>query len=334
MTEKELGLQVSPKDDYRKNYLAFEQFWDQCRGQIAKDDQQKQSLNTQLKSYTSMASHMKEEFAKFRDALREIPIAVAVGFWMKGLITDSFWHEKYFFKMMRLQERKIIPYVDSAGQPVMLDFLMHHGHQDILELIRCELSWPLLEREEMVECYVRFSHSLSRDTYGIVPHGFDPDRDRVANKAIRYELFLEFVQQLPERDALIAKLLYFGAPSMEAVLSLKRDALRERSIQFDAMEVKFPWHLLLGLQAYLKDKPASQKLVFANVRGAEVERAHLNQSFVRACEKIPQDEKITPGSLLRAKGTSTEVLRVRVFAQKQSTESASENGPVKVRYVK
>jgi len=312
MEESGLGPRAWPKDDYRKNHLAFDQFWEQCKGQIAKDEEQKKSLNVQLNDYMVMTGRMKEELAKFRDALREVPIAVAVGFWMKGLITDSFWLEKYFSKMTRLQERKIIPYLDSAGQPVMLDYLMHHGHQDILENIRCVMDLPLLEREEMVECYVRFSHSLARDTYNIVPHGFDPDRDRVRGKAIRYELFLEFVQHLPERDALIAKLLYFGAPSMEAVLSLKRDALHDRSIQFESIEVKFPWHLLLGLQVYLKDKPASQKLVFANVRGAEVERAHLNQSFARACEKIPQSEKITPGSLLRSQGASSNEIHINL----------------------
>jgi hypothetical protein len=302
MKEKGQGPQSRPTDDLRRNYIAFEQFWDQCRGLVAKTDVEKKSLNTQLNAYMVLTGQMKERFAKFRDDLRNVPIAVVVGFWMKGLITDSFWHEKYFFKMLRLQERKIIPYVDSAGQPVTLEYLMQQGHQDILENIRCVKEWSLIEREEMVECYVRFSHSLAHDTYNVIPHGFDPDRDRVYNKEVRYELFLEFVQHLPERDALIAKLLYFGAPSMDAVLSLKREAIQDRFIQFDEAVIKFPWHVLLGLRTYLQDKPKTQKLVFVNVRGAEVERAHLNQSFARACEKLSHSEKITPGSLLRLQG--------------------------------
>lgn len=326
MSEENLQPQLGRIDELGRNYLAFEQFWDQCKEQIAKNNEQKQALNNQLKDYMIMTGRMKEEFSKFRDALREVPIAIAIGYWMKGLITDSFWHDKYFFKMMQLQERKIIPYVDTAGQPVTLQYFMQYGHQDILERIRCVMDWSLLEREDMVECYVRFSHSLARDTYHVVPHGFDPDRDRVANKFIRYELFLEFVQQLPERDALIAKLLYFGAPSIEAALCLTRDALHERSIQFELMEVKLPWHLLLGIRAYLKDKPPGQKLIFANVRGAEVERAHLNQSFARACEKMAQNEKITPGSLLRAKGISFNETQVNLPAPKKPlTTIKSEN---------
>ncbi|MBF8263687.1 MAG: hypothetical protein HW387_1352 [Parachlamydiales bacterium] len=305
MDEKRLEQQPCLKDDLEKNQLAFENFWSQCRDQIAKDGEQKKSLNIQLNNYALMTFRIKDEFAKFRDALCEVPVAVAVGFWMKGLVSDSFWLEKYFSKMMQLQQRKLIPYLDSAGQPVTLLYFMHHGHQDILESIRCVKDWSLLEREEMVECYVQFSHSLSRETYGMVPHGFDPDRDRVFNKAVRYEAFLEFVQQLPERDSLIAKLLYFGAPSIDATLSLTRNALHERSIQFETAKIKFPLHVFQGLQLYLKDKPGSQKLVFANMRGAEVERAHLNQSFARACEKMSQNEKITPGGLLRLKGVST-----------------------------
>jgi hypothetical protein len=219
------------------------------------------------------------------------------------------WRDKYVKGMEALIEKKLIPLVDADGNNVTLEKLRQEGHQEIIENIRCVSDWTPFEKEEILQCYIQFSHSLARYTFEYVPAGFDPDRRRAQTRIVKYEYFFDFVQQLSERDALIAKVLYFGATSIDETIALKKSALDEKSftIQFDEKKVVFPKHLIKDLALHVKDKTANQ-LLFTNVRGAEVERAHLNQSFARACERIPRGIKITPGSLLRVKGGNHEEL--------------------------
>jgi hypothetical protein len=234
-----------------------------------------------------------------------MPIAVAIGEWMRSLALDLSWGEKYLPKMLQLLQKNVIPF-RCDGEFATLDYLMQRGHQEILENIRCVDGWSIIEKEGVVQAYIQFSRSLNRQTYNLIPQGFDPDRDRARNKAIRYDHFIEFVQHLPYRDSLIAKLLYFGAPSIEETLSIKRVAIDFTNflISFEKGPINFPRHVIWSLKAYFADIDEKQELVFANLRGAEVDRAHLNQSFARACDKMSARVKITPGSLLRLENES------------------------------
>lgn len=177
---------------------------------------------------------------------------------------------------------------------------MEHGHQDLIEQIRTVNDWSIFEKEEIVKCYIEFSHSLARNTYDLIPLAFDSDRDRVQQKTVTYDSFIDFVQQLPKRDALIAKLLYFGAPSLEEIMTLTVSAVSKKTpeITFNEVTITLPQHIYNELYDVIKGKNTSQ-LVFCNVRGEKVNRTHLNQSFLRASEKSSLKVKITPASLLK-----------------------------------
>jgi len=285
--------------DWNKNSQIFQEILEECSKQI--DQETIQKLNSQLIDFRNRTAHALLELDRLRDFLRSIPLSVAIIDWAKGLIADDFLSERYLPKMLKLQRQRIIPFEDSQGNPIFLDYLIQQGHQEILENIRCVDEWSLFEKEDAIQCYIQFSHSLARRTLGIMPHSFDPDRDRVRYKAIKYESFIDFVQHLSERDALIAKLLYFGATSLEEILSLRGDQIKvdNFSIQFDKSPIVFPRHLIRDLIAHQAIRGDGKKLMFTNVRGAEVERAHLNQSFARACERMSKKIKITPGSLLK-----------------------------------
>lgn len=296
MKTKEMGV-----DD-----RVFQGFWKECKSQVAKGLNQNRALDSQLMEYSKKLALVSSEMVRFREFLRAIPIAVAIGYWMKGLAVDEFWSQRYLPQMIKLQEHGVIPFRNSNGSLVLLDYFMQHGHQEILEKIRCVDKWSLFEKEEIVQCYVQFSQSLARQTVGVIMGGLDPDRDRVRCKAVKYDAFIDFVQHLSERDSLIAKLLYFGAPSLDEILALKGKQVvaDDFSIQFDNGLVVFPRHLIQDLMAYHKVNGGAKKLLFTNVRGEEVERAHLNQSFARACEKMSKKIKITPGSLLKMSNES------------------------------
>ena len=86
--------------------------------------------------------------------------------------------------------------------------------------------------------------------------GEDPDFQRTIKKVVWYKDFIKFVQLLPERDALIAKLLYFGAPTMDEVLSLRVDQIDSRKglVKFKKFSVKYPKHVMLELKSSLTQK--------------------------------------------------------------------------------
>ncbi|HSX03356.1 MAG TPA: hypothetical protein VLG76_01360 [Rhabdochlamydiaceae bacterium] len=296
------------QEEAQKNDALFDAFWTGCKKQIPKESLR--SLEPLLHKYTDETWKIRRSFNEFHSSfLTTIPLVVVLAHWIQGIVSDPMWRDKYVKGMEALIAKKLIPLMDSDGKNATLEKLRQEGHQQIIENIRCVQDWTPFEKEELVQCYVQFSHHLARYTFEYVPAGFDPDRRRAQQRIVKYEYFFDFVQQLSERDALIAKVLYFGATSIDETIALKKEAIDEKNfaIQFDEKKVVFPKHLIQDLSVHVKDKSSSQ-LVFTNVRGAEVERAHLNQSFARACERIPRGIKITPGSLLRLKGGNHEEL--------------------------
>jgi hypothetical protein len=289
------------QDESRRNEILFSQFLQRCKAQLSSESAA--AIEPLLERYTEETWKIRRSFNEFHSSfLAGIPVLVVIAHWIRNVLKDPLWREKYVQGMQALIEKRLIPMVKEDGSCVTLDALRALGHLAIIEEIRCVREWAPFEKEELVQCYLQFSHSLARYTFDYVPAGFDPDRRRTEFKMVKYEYFFDFVQQLSERDALIAKILYFGAPSIDETIALKKGALDTAgcAVQFGEKKVVFPKHLIQDLALHAKDKN-SATLLFTNVRGAEVERAHLNQSFARACDRVPRVVKITPGILLRGR---------------------------------
>ncbi len=81
--------------------------------------------------------------------------------------------------------------------------------------------------------------------------GEDPDFQRTIKKVVNYKEFIKFIQELQERDALMAKLLYFGAPTMDEVLNLRVSQvdLKKGMVRFNKFSVRYPKHVMLELKA-------------------------------------------------------------------------------------
>ncbi|HKZ00237.1 MAG TPA: hypothetical protein VJ112_03620 [Rhabdochlamydiaceae bacterium] len=174
-----------------------------------------------------------------------------------------------------------------------------NDHQSVIEEIRCSSKLSTPEKEKAIEAYILFSQHLSRATCGLIMQGEDPDFQRTIKKVVWYKDFIKFVQLLPERDALIAKLLYFGAPTMDEVLSLRVDQIDSRKglVKFKKFSVKYPKHVMLELKNSLTQKK-KEDLIFTNLHGQQVERTHLNNCFNRAARKLDGNTRITPKMLL------------------------------------
>lgn len=257
-----------------------------------------QRLEERVNDYSETLEKMKSSFSRFGTFLKQIPMLIAIVYWIKEETNLGENIEKYMRSIDALLQNNIL-FLKKNGKTFTLADLKEQTHQEIIENIRCIDSLSLLEKEELVECYLRFSSSLERATFNFISKGFDPDRQRVIGKEIKYEVFLDFVQNLPPRDALIAKLLYFGAPSIDELLNLRCRLVYNSKIIFNGNPVSFPKHLFLNVKEYLINKK-DKELVFTNLRGAIIERSHLNQSFARASNKC-KSFKITPGLLLKIK---------------------------------
>ncbi|MCE5293940.1 MAG: site-specific integrase [Chlamydiales bacterium] len=296
---KNLASKVSLLSQAKKEQ-AFTTFWNSFKKEIAKNSAQQKELDLQLAKFQTESKKIDEELSRFQHFLKSIPIASTIANWIfESSLTQNVL-ERYLKAFSQLTTKNILQLHDAKGNLLTLAYFMEHGHQDLIEKIRTIDDWSIFEKEELVKCYIEFTHSLARNTYDLIPLAFDSDRDRVQQKIVTYDSFIDFVQQLPKRDALIAKLLYFGAPSLEEIMALTISAVNKKrpEITFNEVTITLPQHIYNELSEVIKGKTSSQ-LVFCNVRGEKVNRTHLNQSFIRASEKSSLKVKITPASLLK-----------------------------------
>lgn len=235
----------------------------------------------------------------FRLMLGEIPLGAEIANWLERLDLPKEYISKYTESTLNLIDLKLLSLTNRQGQLRTLNDVSPNDHRDTIEEIRCSSKLSTPEKEKAVEAYILFSQHLSRATCGLIMQGEDPDFQRTIKKVVWYKDFIKFVQLLPERDALIAKLLYFGAPTMDEVLSLRVDQIDSRKglVKFKKFSVKYPKHVMLELKNSLGQKK-KEDLIFTNLHGQQVERTHLNNCFNRAARKLDGNTRITPKMLL------------------------------------
>jgi hypothetical protein len=245
--------------------------------------------------------HFVQAIETFQQELSKIPIGAEIEAWLQSLDLPKEKIAEYEMHMLQLIDLGLLPLVNQSGELRTLIELTPNEHQAIIEEIRCSSKLTTLEKEKMVETYVLFSQQLSRDTCRLIMQGEDPDFQRTIKKVVNYREFIKFVQELQERDALIAKLLYFGAPTMDEVLNLRVSQvdLKKGIVKFNKFSVRYPKHVMLDLKGYLTKKD-KEELIFVNLRGEMVERTHLNNCFNRASRKISSTKRITPKMLLES----------------------------------
>lgn len=235
----------------------------------------------------------------FRLKLSEIPLGAEIANWLERLDLPKEYVSRYTESMLHLIDLKLLSLTNKQGQLRTLNDISPNDHRDTIEEIRCSSKLSTPDKEKAVEAYILFSQHLSRATCGLIMQGEDPDFQRTIKKVVWYKDFIQFVQLLPERDALIAKLLYFGAPTMDEVLSLRVDQIDSRKglVKFKKFSVKYPKHVMLELKSSLTEKK-KEDLIFTNLHGQQVERTHLNNCFNRAARKLDGNTRITPKMLL------------------------------------
>lgn len=277
-------------------------FWEKYKNQIHNASERSQELEKKFSQYSALIEENQNIYSILKTILKDIPIGIALRHWL-NLISNQSKQKKASDQALQLIERQILPVQIKNDQLLTLNYFQEKGeekHKKIIEEIRCVSDMPTAIKEELVQCYVDFTHYLNQNTFGIIPIAYDPDRFYASHKIVDYDDFMEFVQLLSERDALIAKLLYFGVPTVEEVIFLKYGQLdfNDCIINFSKQSIKYPKHLMLELLNF-SGKKKKNASIFLNYKGNQIVRTHLNQSFGRASKEI--NLRITPRDLLKLK---------------------------------
>lgn len=274
-------------------------FWQQCLQQLDESTPLEEPKCYQHILLTAQIN-LDKAIDYFQKELSKIPIGIEIENWLQSLDLPQEIVTEYESNMLRLIEIGLLK-LTRDKQIRSINELSPNEHQVIIEEIRCSTKLTIPEKEKAVHVYILFSQHLSRVTRGLIMQGEDPDFQRTIKKVVKYKEFIEFVQLLTDRDALIAKLLYFGAPTMDEVLNLRVSQINQTkgAVKFNKFSVRYPKHVMIELKSYLLKKE-KEELIFMNNRGEMVERTHLNNCFNRASRKILRNKRITPKMLLES----------------------------------
>lgn len=250
-----------------------------------------------------------EDYSKTKVAIKEYQVRVrsysilaVLHRWLEGVLRDPSRGNYYIEGMQRLVNEGLFV-LSEEGKPRLIENFRSQEHMEILENIRCLKELSFFEKDRLVHCYIQFSRAFSEYTFHLIPPAYDPDRERVVGRVLDYDLFMEFIQYLSQRDVLIAKLLYFGAQSIEDVLDLQLQDVDFKNglISFRSAPIRFPKHLMQDLYEYVFSQKEKQAFVFVNFKGERVNRTHLVNAFARVSSKHPGKIKITPSILFKSK---------------------------------
>lgn len=263
-----------------------------------RDDSQYADSLQHGETYVERISEAADFIKGFQKFLNAIPLAIALRQWLESQKADPNFRD-LLHNVKLLVDLGIIPRKNDDGGLADLKYFQALNHASSIQLIRCQGGLTFQELERLVDTYMRFMQHLSQVTLRLVHGDPDPDRQRVAHKALRYEKFVEFSRGLSDRDCLIALLMYYGDCAMIDVINLKVNQVdvKGESITVSEREIKLSKYVMLRLGEFIADKEDND-LVFTNRKGGQVNRSRLYRSFKSAGEKMSPPLEISPTTLL------------------------------------
>lgn len=281
--------------ELRKSKGKLNQFLDACNKQHKLNIK---ALEIFRETYCKRISEAGEFFSRFRTDIEQIPFELAIENWLdKHALVAGIEDACEIFEF--LVSQSVIRLEDPAGQILTIGDQAMIGHHRYLEEIRCLDKVSLRKRERIVSIYLQFSSYLAKATLGLVSFQPDPDRIKVEKKSVSYDEFMDFVQYLPERDALMAYLMYFDEPSMTEVIDLKASQVDVNHclITFGQHQAIYPKYIIKRLQNFMGQKKP-EELVFQNRSNEAVNRSRIYRSFKTASLKMTPPQELTPTRLL------------------------------------
>jgi integrase len=256
--------------------------------------------------------------------LEDTSVEIVIMHWISNLNTET--ANTYKYHMIDLMRRNVIPKVDANGMPFTIGLFRHVPHEANIDYLKTISEWSEATKQAKAACYISFTAYLERQTNGwfrkALPStlGSNPTffqvRDKCKTQALEmgdWYRFIDALDKINYRDALIAKTMFQGAKRISETLSITLDQLdfEKNIIRFRQKKtggtikdipISYPKHFMDELSLYIKktaDKRKDSPLVFITNTGKALSRVRFNQCFSRAGIAAKIKFKVTP-HVLRA----------------------------------
>jgi len=194
------------------------------------------------------------------------------------------------------------------------------NHESIVDRIKLVSKWNETTRQSRAACYISFTGFLQRRTHGLIRKAmpskegasktFYKTREKVSTNAMtqrQWISFLDALESINYRDALIAKIILQGGKRVSEVLSLKTDQVdwANNCIKFKQAKtngldkeivIHYSKYIMGELASYVGDR---QGIVFVTYNNKAISQTQLRRTFAKAGIKANLPFKISP-HVLRA----------------------------------
>ena len=266
--------------------------------------------NSTEKSLLELMYNRHDFIFTFQCDLKEKPIIDVFTYW--GAYERKNWKVQYKMEILALIQSDIIPKKFASGQQFTVDGFRHIRHLAVIEYIKTKKDWPENKKVRLVECYNEFLEWLNRISFKMFEAELPSFQMslQAAEQALTLTLpdwrfFIEELEQINKRDALITLLLLQCQKRVSQVLKLTIDKINFENciVQYKSKNksdaIKYEAGFMKELQEYIKSTTAIRKkckIIFITRTGKPVTRLRLNYSFTKACKNI-DSKPISPESL-------------------------------------
>lgn len=257
-----------------------------------------------LISFEQAKSSVKESIWQ---KLATISVKQALSEWVFGLKDNT--RINYLVGFKKLIELNLVDPHLSLQQFSLVN------HEAVIDEIKQIIKWSEATRQARAAAYISFTGFLQRKTKGVVRKAiaskdgvaktFFKTRDKVKTHALdqlQTRKFLQAIESLNKRDALIAKLILQGGKRKNEVLALEVDQIsfEMNQIEFEQSKtrgtqkktvINYPNHIMLELREYIKDRNG---VVFVTRNGKSIATTQIDRNFIKAGVLAGIPFRVTP----------------------------------------
>jgi len=273
----------------------------------------------------SMQFHLdiRREPLEFRERLESTMITTAIKSWLSNLKAGT--KRNYGYYIQNMISKGIIPGKDAAGNDYTIGHFRHVPHNAVIDHIKKIEGWSEGTRQLYAACYISFTAYLERLSHGwfrkAQPSTLESNktffqiRDKCATQALKmieWHRFIDALQLINHRDALIARCMLQGAKRISEVLELTlgqvdvdKNIIRYHQKKTGGlireMPISYPARFIQEIMTYIeatKDRRAEAVFVFITRNGKPLTRSRCNHSFKQASSEA-NIRRVTP-HMLRA----------------------------------
>lgn len=276
-------------------------------------------------SYRKILEEKQEAIWK---SLAKVTVRKAVDLWLETILNPR-TKKSYTFSMEELLSRDFILSHWSLQQFSLISpdaiidkikteaiFMRQRENQGTLK------QWSMKTRESRIACFLSFTRYLSRKSEGLIRRGvpskdgiektFSSPSKKVKTKAMTRSQVMRFLEELDQlncRDAMLARLCLHGGKRINEVLSLKVDQIDfvKNQIVFHQSKSKFSddftvisferpsaQALLNELRRYIGGRTG---LVFVTSSGNGLRQNQIDRNFLKAGERAGIPFRVSPHNL-------------------------------------